>query len=182
MKFEELLKERQDEIIEANREINTTFDWWKDSLENITEKINEKININLNGDDLMFDFFSKGKSGVWIDRDVLFSSLNEKYPRLDDLDIRKDFGVWAYMGLRRDDTDGDIEFEREYEDDEDLADLLRARQDEEDKEKVREDLEYILDIFVEGYNSLYKEYDYLTSDEGIVETIKANELEFEDED
>ena len=43
------------------------------------------------------------------------------------------------------------------------------------------DLEVILDIFTDGYSSLYEEYDYLTSDKGIVETIKANEMEFEDD-
>jgi len=181
MKFEELTEERQDNIVETNCEINVDYDWYGYSLEDIAETIKEKVGVELKCNDLMFDFFSKGNSGLWVDRDVLTSALREKYPKLEELDVGNDFGVWAYIGLRRDDTDGDIYF---YEEDEydGLAKLMMDKQDDQDKEKIREDLDVVLDEFADGYNSLYEEYSYLTSDDGIIETIKANEMEFEDED
>ena len=182
MKFEELTKERQEEIVNTKREINVNDDWYGYNLEGIAENIKIKTNIDIKGDDLMFDFFSKGHSGVWTDRASLFSAFTDKYPRLEDLDIYEEFGVWAYIGLRRDDVDDvGIEF---YEEDEadDLTELLREKEDEEEKVKIKDDLNVVLDIFTDGYNNLYKDYDYLTSDEGIIETIKCNEMEFEDED
>lgn len=181
MKFEELTKERQEEVIEEHRDINTDFDWWEFSLDDIAEQVKDKVKVELRGADLMFDFFSKGHSGVWTDRASLFSAFSDKYPNLEDLDISEEFGVWACNGLRKDEIESDdIEFERE-EEDEDLADLLREKIEEEDKEKVKEDVDEVLDIFADGYNSLYEEYAYLTSDKGIIETIKDNDMEFEDE-
>lgn len=181
MIFEELTKERQEEVIEEHREVNVEFDWWEYSLENICERIKEKVDIDLNGGNLMFDFFSKGHSGVWIDSSLLLSSFSYKYPNLEDLNISEEFGVWAYMGLRRNDTDDVVELYEDDEERDDLTTLLQDKQDEQDKRKIEDDLNIVLDMFAEGYNSLYKEYNYLTSDEGIIENFKVNEMEFEDD-
>jgi len=171
MKFEELTEERQDNIVETNCEINVDYDWYGYSLEDIAETIKEKVGVELKCNDLMFDFFSKGNSGLWVDRDVLTSALREKYPKLEELDVGNDFGVWAYIGLRKDDTEDIVEFEEtEDEDFDDLTKLLKEKQD----------IDNILDIFINGYNGLYKEYNYLTSKESIIETIKLNEMEFEE--
>lgn len=182
MRFEELSKERQESILNEYRDINVNYDWWGSCLEDICEQISDRIGINLKTDDLGFDFFSKGSSGLWVNGGELRSALSDKFNDLEDLDISEQFGVWAYIGLRRDEIEKeDIEFCREEEDD-DLADLLKERWEEEEKEKVVEDVEELLDIFAEGYGYLYDEYCHLTSDEGIIETIKCNEMEFEDED
>ena len=184
-KFEKLTKERQEEIIEEHREINTEYNWWEYSLDDIAEQIKDKVDIELKGVDLMFDFFSKGHSGVQTDRSSIFSALSDKYNNLEDLDISEEFGVWAYIGLNRDNTDDVVlleEYEDEYKEDDDLTKLLQDKQDEEDKENIKNDLDEVLDIFAKGYRDLEDEYNYLTSDKGIIETFEANKMEFENED
>jgi len=182
MKFEELSEERKEQEIENLREINTEHNWWEYSLEDICGQIEEKTKIELEGVDLMFDFFRKGHSGVWTDGDTLTRAISDKYPNLEDLDISKEFGVWAYIGLRQDEIENDdIWLYEEDEEVDDLTKLLQDKQDEQTKDNIIDDISEILDIFSKGYNSLYEEYDYLTSDKGIIETIEANDMEFENE-
>jgi hypothetical protein len=183
MKFEELSEQRQQQILNELRETSADYDWWKDSLVDLCIDIKENVGIEICDKELSFDFFSKGRSGLWITDGGLQTALRQKYTQLEELNISDDFGVWAYIGLRKDEVEiEDIELWERDEEREDLTALFEDKQDEQDKEKIKEDIERVLDIFYKGYNSLYEEYSYLTSDEGIIETIKDYEMEFEDED
>lgn len=181
MKFEELSKDRQDDIIETNREINIDFDWWNSTLDNICEQVKDKAGLEIKPQDLGFEFFSKGSSGLWIKRSGLFDAISDKYDNIEDLDIGEDFGVWAYVGLRQDEINKEDILLEEEDDTDDLTELFQEREQEKEKNGIINKVETLLDIFSKGYSDLYEEYGYLTSDEAIKETIKINEMEFDED-
>jgi len=186
--FNELKPEIQEEVLNNNREINVSDDWYNSDLEYISEQIEEKTGLKIDYKNLYFEFMSRSNS-IWIESKDIFKALSDKYPTLINFDLPNKFGCFCnYLGggmcsgLNNSDFDDEhIEIEDSYnEEDEILQYSVQEKVNKGIKQKIIKDLGIIQDVLNKGYKGLYESYNYLVSDEAIKETIEANEYEFEE--
>ena len=176
-KFNELGKEEKETAIENERtnEFYLDYEWFDYLHKDFIEELN-KIGVNCKG------FF-------W----DLYSSRDFKADELEVVDTQKflkriGLNKWLVMnGLRKEKTliyhislseYGEAGVEFEFKNGDNISD-----KEHEERAKERDEIENNIKPFIESkfsefYSKLYKDYDYLLSDEAIRENLEANEYEF----
>lgn len=147
-KFNELSKEAQEKAIENLYDINVDHDWWEFVYEDA-----DNIGLEITGFDLDRGAYCKGN----------FTESPLKVIEL----IKKNHGEMCETYKTA------LQYEK----------LIAECPKDEDGEPVENDLECIEDDFrnslLEDYRIiLQKEYEYLTSEKAIIETIEANDYDF----
>ena len=181
--YKELPEEIKEKIIENLRDINVDYDWWKYTIEYQTQQLEEygisKADIQFTG------FFSQGDGlsftgSVDLVKLMEMTGLSKDYPRFYQLTKDEEIDASAYLTrinhryAHSKTVRLEVEYYRyaydDYADDEELV---------QQAEQIEAALnEWRLDKCREFYNQLEKDYDYLISDESVIETIEANEYEF----
>jgi hypothetical protein len=174
--FDELKDEVKEKVLEKYRDINVDYygwhdfiiDDWKMKLEDLGY---EDVKIYYTG------FYSQGdgacfEANVNIDKWIKKHKAGRKFRKLLS-EVRA--GYYAYIGIKHNysyyfSTSTDVVFEGESE----LSEKA-YKQLEEMVEWIKEEREQLGN---EIYRDLEKEYDYLLSDEAVIETIKANDYAF----
>lgn len=158
--FSELSEEAKQKAIESYRDINLFYEWWESIYEDA-----KQIGIKITSFDL--------DRGSYVNAEYLlpFSSVIDK--------IKENHGQSCETYKIA------VQYEKQY------NDLVVKYSDGIDTERVSEGNEYefdqeadelekefINDISSEYLSILQNEYEYLWSDEAVIETIEANEYEF----
>ena len=176
-KFNELGKEEKETAIENERtnEFYLDYEWYDYLHKDFIEELN-KIGVNCKG------FF-------W----DLYSSRDFKADELEVVDTQKflkriGLNKWLVMnGLRKEKTliyhislseYGEAEVEIDFENEDNIS-----NKEHEERAKERDEIENNIKPFIESkfsefYSKLYKDYDYLLSDEAIRENLENNDCEF----
>lgn len=167
-KFEELLPDVQQKVIDNNRDWNVDHDWWQFAYDEIAEMWKEKglgIDDHKKNNGPFYFSLDRGwnfyATGVYVaDYDALFKALNihETSDMAENIQDNVSFTVHHYGG-----NSAKTLVNSDYLDDESCEAVQTL---------IDELCEHSLDF-------LQKEYDYLTSDEVIRESIIANENEFD---
>jgi len=163
--FKDLNQNAKDHVLEKERYLNVDYEWW----DGITERLKEA---GIDAEHVYFDlqsgYFYADKADV--DKEKLISAMwRERYIGAQEAYAMRDH---FYIGLRTTYHGcgfGQNFFELEVEDDV--------------PEEVAKNVEGGIDAFLDDLinkclKELRDEYDYLTSDESVTETIEANEWRF----
>ena len=178
--FKELNPEIKSKVLDDNRDINVSDEWYDFALDDLESKIKENLNLNISRDKVYFDIFAK-TSFCKLDIGEVSKALSQKYPKLINIDLPNFFGVTAYWSLRKSDFGNDIiELETEHSEDEGIERETEEVINEEIKSNILKDLTELQEIILQFFKGLYEDYDYLTSDESIKETFEANDYTFEE--
>jgi hypothetical protein len=183
-KFEELTKENQQKEIEKNRywNVNGGYNWWDGVYENVTQ-IAEIFGIDL--DNIWFSgFWSQGDGacfeGAFYYNKGMVKSIKSYAPKDKELhriakEIQSLHRAAFYTAGGRIRHRGHYYHERSMD--------VECSQEKGREISWKEWKDVFADFATWIYRSLENEYEYLTSDEAIAESLKANEVEFEiDED
>jgi len=173
-KFDELTEEGKRKAIEKNCYINVDYDWWDAVYEDA-----ERIGLKITEFDLDRRRYAKGKF-VGSALDTANEIIKEHGEHCETFKTAKDY-LEEYKKLVvqqcQDEADllcqpldydkyfGRIYYPEEY-----------YSQDEIDTEDI--DAEFLQSLCEDYSIMLQKEYEYLTSEEAIIETIEANDYEF----
>ena len=192
-KYNELNKEQQQKVLENLYSINVECDWWSDFvIEDETEKLNkygfEDIKIYFSG------FWSQGDGACFIgslDNDGLLKFLTEtkeltKYKTL--VKAIRDNTIYVNIKITHNfryyhEYSTDINDYTEMQDNSELTGNLLKEYTEwyksfDRKGSHNESIGWYYDTCRDIYNRLKKAYEYQTSEEAIIETIKANDYDF----
>jgi hypothetical protein len=186
MKFDELDERTQEKVLEKHGDINVDYDWWDFSLEGWKEDLEKlgiyKPEISFSG------FWNQGDGASFtgsLGSNEVITFLKEKKVlkkfrylvdniRRSNLDISINFervsSHYSHENTCKTRLDWDVYGELNY-------DLVSSRANE--LEEYLE--EWRLDTCHTIYKSLNDEYDYQTSREVVIETLEANEYEFDEE-
>ena len=158
-KFEELSDEVKQKVIEKNQDINVDYEWWEFLFEDAGN-----IGLKIKFFNLDRASFVKGKF-ILDAKEVAENILREHGESCSTVQTAKD-----YLVTLKAETDKVLlEFaNKEYPEDF-LEDFLHTKDI---------DNEFLKSLCEDYRVMLQKEYDYLTSEEAIIETINANECEF----
>lgn len=153
-KFEELSDKAKEHALEKLWDINVEFDWWDWTYEDAKE-----IGLKITGFDISHRRDIEGKITWYSDEDVSKA-------------ILKNHGDGCETS----------KLARQY-----LGELLRIKmQWDEESVEYEEETEKLHEWFVKEllnayWKILYDDYEYLTSEEAIKETIEANEYDFDED-
>lgn len=180
-KFEELSPKAQDKVLQDQRDWNVEgFEWWDAAYENFKDDLKEK---GFNDVEIFFSgFWSQGDGACFdcksFDQGKLIEALKDRiedkrYRQYKRLIPKLDMGVcietlghhYCHGRTRK----LSIEF---YASGKHRRAIVLVESFQEDLENLR------LDWCNKIYHDLEKEYEYLTSDEAIKESIECNDLEF----
>ena len=182
-----------EEVIDKYRDINVEHDWWEFVYDNFTERMKQ---VGIHVDNMMFSGFCSQGDGAcfegWVDDPDLFMikhDLDGQYPYV--------FKTLEHDGTLNVSSKHDHRYYHEYSttilvevDDFDfllwydfatevqnaVIDVLDEKLYQELPDFKQSCTEIFRDYMCELYTSLQKEYEYLTSDEAVIEAIEANEL------
>lgn len=183
--FDELSESAKQKAIEKLWNINVDYEWWDYLLDNWKEKL-EKLGF-LNAK-IYFSGFSSQGDGACFDADIDLQTISNNmfYCSTD----YKTACLWRAINIAvyTDRIDSPkiytVDHHYNHENTRAIDTGYCGLQDTIMTDKLMqmiEDLnEYRRDICQEIYSDLQEEYDYLTSEESIIETIRANEYEFDE--
>ena len=155
-KFEELSEEAKQKAIENLYEINVYFDWWECTYDDAI-----RIGLRITGFDLDRNRHAKGKF-LLSANEVAQNILNEHGEQCETYKTASEF-LEEWNPIFAEYMDENSEHYESYEREQELIDLEND----------------FLNSLLEDYSIiLQKEYEYLMSEEAIIETIEANEFEF----
>jgi len=176
-KFHELPDEVKEKVIDKYRCLNVDYySWWNGVVEATRQEWLEKYGIDFDPEGLSFDLyhrelrFSKGK--IWVDdpSKLLYAvTQDETWARLADKEILVPYFSDSHLlieDLRQDDLSDE---------DDPLVSLVKERVY---SERLPDLDDWFKDLCRGFLKELDKEYDYLTSDKAVIETIEANDWEF----
>lgn len=178
----------QKELIEKYRDINTDHNWWDHVYQ---AKVEELVEKGIEADDFAFSgFWSQGDGASFCGRINLATflkahDLEQKYPATTFFALQDEVSAKLHrQGTRYShENTVDVYFYddiRNTFDEEDLRDVVyetMSKQYLEDEEDLDDDVINICRGYMrELYRELETEYEYLTSDQVVWETIEANEL------
>ena len=181
LEFDKTIAEK---IIEKNRYINTDYAWYDDTINDFIEEM-EKRGIDIEYKNVKFSgFYCQGDgasftcnlSSNYIDNWI--TANKDEFPKLFKM-VGKEF---IYGKLEKN------SYATHYCHDKTVDLFLYVNNEDEYSEEFNEEMEKLERLMetnlrsymVELYNRLEKEYDYLTSDESIIETLEATEYEFDE--
>lgn len=159
-KFNELSESAKNKVIEKFYDINVGHDWWSDVYYDAAQ-----IGLKIKGFDIDRGNYCKGEfliSGCEVAEKIKLNHGEKCETYKTALDFLSDWQKLVEKhsdGISKDKVSEDNEYEFDQEADELEKDFLKS---------LCEDYRIILS----------NEYEYLTSEEAIIETIKANEYEF----
>lgn len=179
--FDELPEEIQEKAIDKLRDINVDHEWWEyiyDDAKEIGKLMGIKITniyfsgFSSQGDGACFEgeyFYNKGGVKALKDYAPQDKELHRIVKELQKIERPAFYHLYAYVkhrGHYYHEMETDIEVRNDYRD---------VSDDEENgiKETLRDFMRWI-------YRTLKKEFEYLTGEEAIRETIIANEYEFDE--
>jgi hypothetical protein len=185
MKFNELDERTQEKVLEKYSDINTDYDWWDSTYEYWKPKLE---NLGVSNPTINFSgFWSQGDGASFTGQlDIIeFLTATKKISKFRYLvDHVRDNNLWLDCNIYRNDSHYVHENtcrvgidEHIYVDNEKSYDLIVKR--------VKELEEYLeewrLDTCHEIYKDLETEYEYQTGKEQIIESLEANEYEFDED-
>jgi len=187
--FDELKPEIQQKVLDDTRAINTEYDWWDYTINCIIEDLAEK-GIDINANDVSFNFyrgsyFSIGKADIDNEKFLQYA-LKEKAINQTEYEfiidkLENDF-IWFDINAYREcPTELDINIDEDEESTNEYGKLFGTYEqfNAHRQISIQETLnDLLLKIQSDCLDTLYKEYEYLESDEGVKDTIEANEYEF----
>ena len=160
-RYDELSEEVKERVLERMSDVNVDYKWWEFVFEDA-----ETIGLKLEAFDLGSTYRGAYCDGTWIDdaeeaaEKILQEHGEECETYKDALDFQAELKQAMLIYERHEDYDPEsMEFEDSAEYEDMCEEFLRT---------LLEDYRIILE----------KEYEYLTSEEAIVDTIEANEYEF----
>lgn len=164
--WEELTDEQKEKALSKLYDLNTDYEWWDGVYEDA-----EQVGIKITSFDLDRNRHAEGKfisSAV----EVAKAIVKDHGPDCETYKTAKVFldTVNPMIELRDNFADDDNTTEEEYKAFDDNTDKIEELEDE-FKKSILEDYSIMLQ----------KEYEYLSSEEAIIETIEANEYEFDEE-
>jgi hypothetical protein len=184
-KFDELSKETQEKAIDKNRDMNVNYDWWDCTYDDFKENNNEYFHI----DRIYFSGFWSQGDGAMFEYSSLPDRLMDIF--IDGLDLtpmrkgwlRNNIAVSGYGKQRGhyyhenscthsiywEVDNGDLHYDRSL-----YQWLMSFENDFEDFV-----IDYYKDLCLNLYKDLETEYNYLTSDEVIKESLIENDYEFD---
>lgn len=174
-RFNELTDEEKEEVIEMYRSINVSFGWYEHLIEDFLSEIKEKTGIELKSEDVVFNLDRRANFGVY--SNPVFNAICEKFgDEISDIFGSKKIGVFfsefPTMGWNYTDFENfKISF----------YNYVSEDREKEIKEEIFNILETICKLSQKYFNLLNEEYEYLISDEAVIETIEANEYMFSDD-
>lgn len=178
LEFDKTIAEK---IIEKNRYINIDYPWYDDTINDFIEEM-EKRGIDIEYKNVKFSgFYSQGDGASFICNlsntyiDNWITANKEEFPKLSNM-VGKDF-IYGYVSKNG--------YANHYCHEKTVNAHIETAIDDNEFTEEMEKLERLIETnlrsyMVELYNRLEKGYDYLTSDESIIETLEANEYEFDE--
>ena len=184
-KFKELKKEVKEKVIDDNREVNVNYEWWELDIEDLKERIKTELDLDI--ENVYFELMSRDNN-IHIDSQEVIGGLCSKYPKLYDLEIPNKFGLFCnYLGgglsggLNGSEFDDEhIVMEEEYAEDESINKEVEMVMNNKIKHNIMKDLTKLQEMLKNFYIGLNESYDYLMSDESIIETIECNDYRFKE--
>jgi len=184
-KFEELSKEAKKRAVERNSEIND-YDWQTDELVYFAEQVKEKLDLDIEPKEVEFDTY---RPHIALPSRSVERAMSRKYTTILSIDLPDKFGLYTSClggGMTSSLKGGEfkkeaIELEEEHRGSEDIEREVELVSNEQIKEKIMEDLAKLQNMMKECFKSLYDQYNYLNSFEGISESLIANEYDFEED-
>ena len=184
-KFKELKKEVKEKVIDDNREVNVNYEWWELDIEDLKERIKTELDLDI--ENVYFELMSRDNN-IHIDSQEVIGGLCSEYPKLYDLEIPNKFGLFCnYLGgglsggLNGSDFDEEhIVMEEEYAEDESINKEVEMVMNNKIKHNIMKDLTKLQEMLKNFYIGLNESYDYLMSDESIIETIECNDYRFKE--
>jgi hypothetical protein len=169
--IDELDKKATEKVIEKYRDINLHPDWYEFIEEEVKEKAREIGFLTKESDGFYFSLFQQGN---FLELEIVAFAENI----IDGYDVTG--GLWYKSGIRDNSWKkpeiviDEIynEKENKYIEDED------SQEWEEVREKVEERVEELADYLTEAKKKLTEEYMIRQEADQIIETIKANDMEF----
>jgi hypothetical protein len=182
-----------EEVIEKYRDINVEHEWWEFVYEDFTERMNQ---VGIHVSNMMFSgFWSQGDGACfegWVDDPDLFMlkhDLDGHYPytykSIEHNGCLTVSSSHAHrhchensvtISVETDTFDCLLGYDTDTEIQQAVIDVLDQKLSDEFPDFEQSCTEIFRDYMCELYASLHKEYDYLTSDEAVIEAIEANEL------
>jgi hypothetical protein len=163
--WDELTDEQKEKALSKLYDLNTGYEWWQSVYEDA-----EDVGIKITSFDLDRNRHAEGKFTMNA-TDVAKAIVEDHGPDCETYKTAREFlnAVTPMIDFRDNFADDDNTTEEEYKTFDDNTD------------KIEELEEEFLKSILEDYSiMLQKEYEYLSSEEAIVETIKANEYEFDE--
>ena len=184
-KFKELKKEVKEKVIDDNREVNVNYEWWEFDVVDLKDRIKAELDLDI--ENVYFELMSRGNN-IHIDSQEVIGGLCSKYPKLYDLEIPNKFGLFCnYLGgglsggLNGSEFDEEhIVMEEEYAEDESINKEVEMVMNNKIKHNIMKDLTKLQEMLKNFYIGLNESYDYLMSDESIIETIECNDYRFKE--
>lgn len=183
-KFSELTPAVQKRVLDKMRDWQVDYDWYESEIDYWKEKLDL---IGFENAKIAFSGFSSQGDGASFTADInsekIFNTLAYCAERYDDarvIDLAEKLYVNDGFEMRIERTHSNYSHERTVKVNVEMD--FRYR-DNKFWKHIMENFEYVLDMLRIDlchaiYKSLESEYDYLTSDESIIEMIEANDYEF----
>jgi|14_taG_2_1085336.scaffolds.fasta_scaffold88885_2 hypothetical protein len=146
--FDELSKEVQKKVLNEHRDMNTDFDWWSCTYDNVKESLDYEV------EGFNLDRGACVEGGIMTSAEHTANLILEHYGEAHELYSLAQDILKRYEKIDQGSENADNENEK-------LEEYLNNELSEHLLKHLRE------------------EYNYLTSDEGIIDAIKANEYTFE---
>lgn len=166
MIFKELSKEKQEELLEKYRDVNGNYDWWDGYLESFVEDCKEK-GIIVDRGDITFDLDRNSHFGV---STIDFELKKPQCLSIELISKARKIGYFYsdFPTMSWNKTRGDV-FQIE---------LWGSKNKSRDIERISKQINEKVDIFgklcEEYYHKLQKEYEYMYTDEAVIDYIENN--------
>lgn len=164
--WDELTDKQKEKALSKLYDLNTDYEWWQSAYEDA-----EQVGIKITSFDLDRSRYAEGAFTMSAEG-VAKAIVEDHGPDCETHKTAKEFldTITPMIDFRDNFADDDDTTEEEYKTFDDNTD------------KIEELEEEFLKSILEDYSiMLQKEYEYLSSEEAIVETIKANEYEFDED-
>ncbi len=195
-RFDELPEDLKEKVLQKYRYINVDHEWWDYLLENFIAEA-DMAGILVEYNDISFDICSRNAHfGVYthrlsIDFEKFMTGREKRYLRIYNVNyevsyLPKKVGVWYsdFPFARWNHTEGDaVSFTIYF--DEEKAERNGYNRVEERIRNILSNAAWramstLTELCMKYYRTLEKEYEYLTSDKAVAETLRVNEFVFDE--
>ncbi len=171
--FDELSQEAKDKVIEKLRYINVEdFDWWEDDgLLELTPEQAKKAHIT----------DAEYKTEIFRFKKIYFDLDRAHYIQFPDLQVNNEVAFYKWLGIpkRLQNKIDTYNFDSAYKQGNTSIEFYTGEKTTDSEDHILTNAEdKFSDWMEEALRRLQANYDYLTSDESIIETIEANDYHF----